>query len=147
MRTWSILAAVSILPLLLVNAWQTATAGQATGRANQSLVIPSISGSDLFSFYCASCHGREGKGDGPMAAALRTPPSNLTTIAKRNGGQFPRDRVERFVSGDREPAAAAHGSADMPVWGPIFRSLDPRDTLNRVRIENVVSFVESIQEK
>jgi hypothetical protein len=81
-----------------------------------------------------------------VAAALKTPPSNLTTIAKRNGARFPRDRVERFVSGDREPSAA-HGPANMPVWGPIFRALDPRDTLNRVRIENVVSFVESIQEK
>ena len=92
------------------------------------------------------CHGREGKGDGPVASALNRRPPDLTTIARRNGGRFPTDRVERFVTGDREPTLA-HGSADMPVWGPIFQALDPQDRMNRIRIENVVAFIESIQAK
>lgn len=135
-----------VLAFVLGTAWQAGVQAQQTGRSSQPLVIPSMSGDDLFRFYCAPCHGRDGKGDGPVAAALKRAPANLTTIARRNGGSFPRERVERFVTGDRDPAVA-HGSAEMPVWGPIFRALAPDDRLNRVRIENLVSFVESIQVK
>ena len=129
--------------------WMAASVpcGQQSVRASApSLVIQSLSGGDLFRAYCATCHGRDGKGDGPVASALNRRPSDLTTIAKRNGGRYPTDRIERFVSGDRE-ATLAHGSSEMPVWGPIFQALDPRDTVNRVRIENLVAFIESIQTK
>jgi len=136
----------ALVALALISAWGPGVAGQQTGRTPPPLLIPSVSGGDLFRFYCASCHGREGKGDGPVASALNRRPSDLTTIAKRNGGRFPTDRVERFVTGDREPSLA-HGSADMPVWGPIFQALDPQDRMNRIRIENVVAFIESIQSK
>ena len=81
-----------------------------------------------------------------MAAALNRRPPDLTTIGRRSGGRFPTDRVERFVTGDREPSQT-HGSADMPVWGPIFQALDPQDRMNRIRIANVVAFIESIQSK
>ena len=121
-------------------------AGQQTGRTPPPLVIPSLAGGDLFRFYCASCHGRDGKGDGPVASALTRRPPDLTTMARRNGGRFPTSRVEGFVAGDREPTIA-HGSADMPVWGPIFQALDSHDRMNRIRIENVVAFIESIQTK
>ena len=77
---------------------------------------------------------------------LNRRPPDLTTMARRNGGRFLTDRVERFVTGNREPTMA-HGSADMPVWGPIFQVLDPQDRMNRIRIENVVAFIESIQAK
>jgi mono/diheme cytochrome c family protein len=136
----------SVAVLALVSAWDLGAAGQRTGRTPPPLLIPSMSGGDIFRFYCASCHGREGKGDGPVASALNRRPPDLTTIASRNSGRFPTDRVERFVTGDREPIPA-HGSADMPVWGPIFQALDPQDRMNRIRIENVVAFIESIQTK
>jgi mono/diheme cytochrome c family protein len=132
--------------LALMSAGSLAAAGQQTGRTPPPLVIPSVAGGDLFAFYCASCHGREGKGGGPVASVLNRRPPDLTTIARRNGGRFPTDRVERFVTGDREPTLA-HGSAAMPVWGPIFQALDPHDRMNRIRIENVVAFIESIQTK
>ena len=135
-----------LVGMALVSAWDQRAAGQQTGRTPSPLVIPSLYGGDLYRFYCASCHGREGKGDGPVASALNRLPADLTTIAKRNGGRFPADRVERFVSGDREPTVA-HGPAEMPVWGPIFQALDPRDALNRIRIANVVAFIESMQSK
>src|SRR4051794_35129092 len=109
-------------------------------------MIPSTSGGDLFRFYCATCHGRDGKGDGPLAAALYRRPSDLTLIARRNGGQFPVGRIEQFVTGDREPTLE-HGSKDMPVWGPIFQALDSHEAMNRVRIANLVAFIESIQAK
>ena len=136
----------ALVPLALMCALDLSVAGQQNGRTPQPLVIPSMSGGDLFRFYCASCHGRDGKGDGPVASALNRRPPDLTSIARRNSGRFPTDRVERFVTGDREPSLA-HGSADMPVWGPIFQALDPQDLMNRIRIENVVAFIESIQAK
>jgi mono/diheme cytochrome c family protein len=129
----------------LVSGWRAGAVGQQSLRASTpSLVTQSMSGDDLFRFYCATCHGRDGKGDGPVAAALNRRPADLTTIAKRNGGRYPKDRLERFVAGDRE-ATLAHGSSEMPVWGPIFQALDPRDTVNRVRIQNLVAFIESLQ--
>ena len=136
----------ALVALALISAWDLGVAGQQTGRTRPPLLIPSMSGGDLFRFYCGSCHGREGKGDGPVASVLNRRPPDLTTIANRNGGRFPTDRVERFVTGDREPSEA-HGSADRPVWGPIFQALDHQDRLNRIRIENVVAFIESIQSK
>ena len=136
----------ALLALALMSGGDVGVAGQQTGRTPPPLLIPSMAGGDLFRFYCASCHGREGKGDGPVASALNRRPPDLTTIARRNGGRFPTDRVEGFVTGNREPTLA-HGSADMPVWGPIFQALDPQDRMNRIRIENVVAFIESIQAK
>jgi cytochrome c553 len=117
---------------------------QSSRDALPSLVPESLVGSVSFDLYCASCHGRRGKGDGPTAAALRTPPADLTTLAGRNGGTFPRDRVLGFVEGSSR--SLAHGSPDMPVWGPTLRGLDASDARVTVRLRNMVAFVESIQE-
>ena len=146
MRLRETMIACGVAAFVATSAWDGKAAAQQTGRGSQPLVIPSMAGADLFQFYCASCHGRGGKGNGPVAAALVPPPADLTMIAARNGGQFPTDRVERFVTGERDPTRA-HGSAAMPVWGPIFQALDPQDRLNRIRIANVVKFIESIQAK
>ena len=108
------------------------------------LIISSLAGRDLFQFYCAPCHGSGGKGDGPVSASLKKQPPDLTTIARRNGGHFPGEKIQRFVAGD-DRLVAAHGSREMPVWGPIFYSLEPHDRLTRIRIENVVMFIESMQ--
>jgi mono/diheme cytochrome c family protein len=119
--------------------------GQTTGPKNPPLVIASMYGRDLFEFYCATCHGRDGKGGGPMAPALRVTPPDLTAIARRSGGPFPRARVQEFVTGEQDRLVPAHGSKEMPVWGPIFRALDPNDTANKVRVENIVDYIESMQ--
>lgn len=112
------------------------------------LVIPSLAGQDLFGFYCATCHGSDARGHGPVASALKTPPPDLTRLARRNGGSFPRVRVVQFVAGGGTTLRGAHGSNEMPVWGPIFRALDPSDErLVVTRIENIVQYLESIQEK
>jgi mono/diheme cytochrome c family protein len=111
------------------------------------LVIQSTVGHDLFEFYCATCHGRDGKGGGPVVSALKTPPPDLTLLARRHGGAFPRQRVEAFVTNDGGVLATAHGTSEMPVWGPVFRGLDPSDTLTKVRISNVVDYLDSIQAK
>ncbi len=136
----------AFMTLTLMTVPTLGVAGQPQRRTPAPSVIPSMSGGDLFRFYCASCHGRDGKGDGPVASALTRRPPDLTTIARGNGGRFPTERVESFVTGNREPTLA-HGPTDMPVWGPIFQALDPQDRMNRIRIENVVAFIQSIQAK
>jgi len=124
-----------------------ASAGQRRGQgAPPAFIIESLDGRDSFAFYCAPCHGRGGKGDGPVAVALKTAPPDLTALAKRNGGTFPRAEVISFVTGSAR-TLTAHGPSDMPVWGPVFRSLDPSDTRSKLRIENVVAYIESIQIK
>jgi hypothetical protein len=72
-------------------------------------------------------------------------PPDLTRLAHRHGGTFPRQQVEAFVTNDGSILTPAHGSSDMPVWGPIFHGLDPSDTLVRVRIANLVAHIESMQ--
>jgi mono/diheme cytochrome c family protein len=134
--------------LFAVGACALTAAAQTTGPPpHPPLAIRSLTGGDLFEFYCATCHGHDGRGNGPVVAALKAPPPDLTQISRRHGGTFPRDRVERFVTNDGGVLAPAHGTSAMPVWGPIFRSLDPTDLMVKVRIANVVAHVESIQAK
>jgi mono/diheme cytochrome c family protein len=134
-----LLAALSFQPPL--------ASGQTTGAKNPPLVISSLYGRDLFEMYCATCHGREGRGNGPAAEALKVRPADLTTIARRNGGTFPKSRVESFVTVGEDRASPAHGSKEMPVWGPIFRALDPNDAANKIRLANIVEYVGALQVK
>ena len=120
---------------------------QTTGPRNPPLVIRSLAGRDLFELYCAACHGHDGKGNGPAVTALKAPPPDLTLLARRNGGTFPRQRVGQRVTNGADVLTPAHGSSEMPVWGPVFRGLDPSDTLMKIRIANVVEYVESMQAK
>src|SRR5689334_1329693 len=62
-------------------------------------LIASLEGPDLFRSYCASCHGVDGKGNGPVSPALKTKPTDLTSISRRNGGIFPADRVSKIIAG------------------------------------------------
>jgi mono/diheme cytochrome c family protein len=78
----------------------------------------SPSGDILYRRYCASCHGMTGKGDGPVAASLRRPPSDLTTLTQRRGGRFDEGYVIAVVDGQQH--VAEHGPRDMPVWGAVF---------------------------
>jgi mono/diheme cytochrome c family protein len=120
---------------------------QTTGRQNPPLVGRSIAGADLFQLYCSTCHGREGRGDGPLAAALKVPPPDLTLLAHRNRGVFVRERVQAFVANDGKELSPSHGTSDMPVWGPVFRGLDPSDSMTNIRIANIVEHLQSIQRK
>ena len=118
-----------------------------TGSKLPPLVIKSLDGRDLYNVYCATCHGRTGIGDGPVVPALKAPPPDLTTLARRDGGVFPAARVGLMLSGPRRATLPAHGSVEMPVWGPIFRALDPNDTQAAIRVANLVTYLESIQVK
>jgi mono/diheme cytochrome c family protein len=98
-------AAVLWLPLLALSACARDTVADASGR-------------DMYLRYCASCHGAEGRGDGPLAGSLAKPPADLTQLAKKNGGQYDERAVMAAIDGRRQ--VAAHGTRDMPVWGVIF---------------------------
>jgi mono/diheme cytochrome c family protein len=75
-------------------------------------------GHQLYVTYCSACHGMEGRGNGPIAPELRTPPADLTQIAKRRGGQFPVADIAAYIDGRAD--VRAHGTRDMPVWGEQF---------------------------
>ena len=104
------------------------------------------SGKETFLKYCASCHGEDAKGNGPAAIALQPPPSDLTTLAKRQNGKFPAGYVGALLKFGRN--LAAHGSGDMPVWGARFRDLDPiQDPTGQQHLDDVVAYIESLQVK
>lgn len=90
------------------------------------------------------CHGIGGKGDGPAAKALTVAPADLTQIAKRREGRFPYETVRQTITGENE--LAAHGTREMPMWGPVFHDMeDPATT--RLRLGNLITYLESIQER
>lgn len=104
---------------------------------------------------CASCHGDSGQGDGPVKSFLVKPPTDLTTIARRNAGRFPRERVREMIDGRWLADSGPHGSREMPVWGQKFRdqAMDQPDdsprTAERVaqhRIGSLVKYLETIQQ-
>ena len=106
-------------------------------------LIASLEGHELYQAYCAVCHGKEAKGDGPMARALKTAPPDLTRIAARNRGMFPLQRVQDIISGESE--VNAHGTREMPLWGPIFSRVAWDQDLGRVRVFNLAKYLETIQ--
>jgi mono/diheme cytochrome c family protein len=104
------------------------------------------SGEEMFKAYCAVCHGKDGKGTGPAASELKQKPADLTTLAKRHDGKFPDDYVRTVLRfGVKAPA---HGSSDMPTWGPLFSTVSGSDkALVDLRIANLMGYLKSLQAK
>jgi len=132
------------LALAVAMTIQTA-AQQSTEEKPFSLLSRSLYGVDNFHDYCSPCHGRDGKGHGPVAVALKVPPTDLTQLSARNKGVFPRARVRDYITNGGTDGIAAHGTSAMPVWGPTFRALDTSDRSVSIRIANVVEYLASIQ--
>lgn len=104
------------------------------------------SGVEMYRNYCASCHGLSGKGDGPAAPAMKTGPTDLTALAKNNGGKFPTLKVNYVLSMDT--SVPAHGAKDMPVWGVLLRDMEGGSPgYTRMRVHNLLTYVESLQQK
>jgi cytochrome c553 len=108
-------------------------------------LIPSLDGRELFVAYCASCHGLDARGGGPVASALKTPVPDLTRLPLKHG-KFPVEDLEKFILGEG-PVKAAHGSADMPVWGPVFRHVEKDQDFGLVRVRRVVEYLKTLQRK
>ena len=146
------LAAMILLLCSLGMSAQTASAS-ATPQATTPTIkhVPAAyttpsSGKGMYDAYCASCHGLDGKGNGPAASALKMPTTNLTTLAATHGGTYPAAHVAAVIQGDA--MTPAHGSKDMPVWGPIFMSIGGHSTAEvQLRIRNLTTYLESVQVK
>lgn len=105
-----------------------------------------VSGKEMYTAYCAVCHGTDGKGGGPAASALKTPPTDLTMLSKNNGGKYPALKVSSSIRG--ESALPAHGSKDMPVWGTLFWKMSSgHEGEVQQRVANLTQYIESLQAK
>lgn len=124
---------------------QGAKAGTLSFQAPEQL-IESLQGRDLFRAYCAACHGENARGGGPVASSLKGKVPDLTRIAERRGGAFPLPQIERIIAGE-ETGPTAHGSREMPIWGPIFGQVQRDQDLGKIRVRNLAKYLESIQGK
>ena len=104
------------------------------------------SGKEMFMSYCAACHGKNAKGDGPAAAGLKAVPADLTVLAKLNGGKYPADKVTSVLRGQTN--LVPHGDQEMPVWGRVFwRMSQGHEEIVTQRISNLNRYIESLQVK
>jgi mono/diheme cytochrome c family protein len=119
--------------------------GVALALAAPALAAEDDLGPRLYFNHCAACHGDDGEGGGPVAAAMRVTVPNLRSLAQRNGGGFPRDTVAAYVDG--RTVKAAHGDRQMPIWGDVFRGVDKEadDRTVRRRITAIVDFISTLQ--
>jgi len=121
-------------------------AGGACARA-EAEDLSGYNGPELFRVYCASCHGADGRGAGPVASSLKTEVPDLTQIARHQGGRFPAEQIRRIIDGRR--TLPPHGTRDMPVWGHAFRlatANDPQsDAQSDHLIDLLVQYLRSIQ--
>jgi mono/diheme cytochrome c family protein len=138
--------AVLVITMSAFAAAQTKEQGSTKVNHVPITKTPSNSGQQMFASYCAVCHGKDGKGDGPAASAMKTPPTDLTLLAKKNGGKYPAAHVAAVIRG--QAATPSHGSQDMPVWGPLFSSIDQgHEAQVQQRVANLVNYIEGLQAK
>jgi mono/diheme cytochrome c family protein len=146
---------VTVLAISILLSAQTSSSTQSAAgkpqRATKLTKIPASytppsSGKAMYTAYCTSCHGEAGRGDGPAVSALKVQPTNLTLLAAKNHGIFPDSTVAAVLRGDN--AAPAHGSKEMPVWGPVFLHMSKQDTGQmQMRVHNLTLYLGSIQQK
>lgn len=102
--------------------WASLVVGIA-GLAPAASAQPRVDqGQQEYLWHCATCHGASGTGDGELRRYLTQAPSDLTTLAKRNGGTFPNQLVWELIDGRTDTRVGPHGNREMPVWGQRFRN-------------------------
>lgn len=106
-----------------------------------------VDGAGIFRTYCATCHGVDGRGNGPVSKALKQEVPDLTRMALRNNGVFPSIHVRTTILFGADDLIPAHGTKEMPLWGPIFHEIEFDQDMGNVRLENVTKYLASIQRK
>jgi mono/diheme cytochrome c family protein len=140
------LALILIMISAFAAAQQAPTEGSTTVKHVPITNTPSNSGKEMFNSYCAVCHGKDGKGTGPAATAMKTAPTDLTGLAQKNGGKYPASHVAAVIKG--QAMTPSHGSQDMPVWGPLFSGISQgHEGQVQQRITNLVSYIDGLQSK
>ncbi|MGA2535718.1 MAG: c-type cytochrome [Terracidiphilus sp.] len=141
-----------MLKRLLVIAMTAAlAAGMSYAEQAKTITIPvtktgATNGRVMYGSYCAPCHGVDGRGQGPVAFALKVPPPDLTLLSRNNHGKFPDSRVVVVLQSGTD--IKAHGTAEMPVWGPILGKMNLNNPQERLlRISNLSRYLESLQVK
>jgi mono/diheme cytochrome c family protein len=141
----SILAIITLLCLGVASAAQQPPTIQQVSIKRSSWA----SGQQMYHEYCAACHGENAKGGGPAAAACVVKPPDLTTLAKKNDGKFPYNYFYSVLQFGKTMSTPAHGSADMPIWMPLFLSLGNADqeAIAQQRTHNLARYIASLQSK
>jgi mono/diheme cytochrome c family protein len=144
----SIRKLISVLPALTLLVCSAAAQNQPKTTIEHVPAKPtsSASGQEMYTSYCAVCHGTEGKGAGPAASALKTAPADLTRLSANNGGKYPALKVSSAIRGTND--LPAHGSKDMPVWGQVFWGLsNGHEGEVQQRVANLTQYLETLQTK
>jgi mono/diheme cytochrome c family protein len=136
-RTVLVAAVLAIVPGV---GWAQADKPAPTIKREAAKPTSSSDGAQMFASYCAACHGKTGKGDGPAAAALKVRPADLTQLKKNHGGTYSTKDFEEKING--MAMSSAHGTTDMPVWGPIFREIAGSPQL---RVFNLKQYIDAMQ--
>jgi len=138
------------LPLIAMAAGLALAVGYAD-QTTSKVTIPvqktsPTDGKQMFTSYCAPCHGAEGRGNGPAARALKTQPVDLTSLARNNHGKFPDTHVISVLQFGSE--IPAHGSVEMPVWGPILRGMNVANNQEKdLQLSNLTRYLQQLQVK
>ena len=138
--------------LLVITAIAALAVGTCYAEPNNSKVtIPvtkttATNGKQMYANYCAPCHGVDGRGQGPVSSALRTPPTDLTVLSRNNHGKYPDAHVVAVLQNGVE--IQSQGSTDMPVWGPILAKMNQGNLQDRMlRVSNLSRYLETMQVK
>ena len=104
------------------------------------------SGAQMFATYCATCHGAQGRGDGPASGAYKTTRTNISLLTKHNNGIFPKAYVNGVIAGKTE-LPSHNGANGMPKWRDVLIGVDFQRTPNVVerRIANLTEYVQQLQ--
>jgi mono/diheme cytochrome c family protein len=132
------LVVITVAVICALLAWRAASAED----------LSTYRGAELYQRFCASCHGTDGRGDGPVAPALKILVPDLTRLTRRRGDDFPLERVRRIIDG--RDIFAAHGSRQMPIWGYEFATAtstepDAGASTAATLIDRLVDFLKGIQ--
>jgi mono/diheme cytochrome c family protein len=143
--TW-IVVTMSLFVCLAIAQDQTQNQSETVIKHVPVTETSAASGKEMYTAYCATCHGTDGRGNGPAASALKVLPADLTTLSSGNGGRFPSLKVAAAIRGDS--TVPAHGSKEMPVWGSLFSSMSHgHESEVQQRITNLTKYIESLQAK